>query len=96
VFSHSGVVSSCVCHCNNFPAYSNIVGKGLILTRLELINVSNKLVFASGRLFQPSLMFVSKNRAYVSETPFKCYSLGYALGLNLKHLARKAVKEQIL
>jgi hypothetical protein len=38
-------------------------------------------VFVPGKSFQPSLMFVGKARAYPSEVPFRCPTLGLALAL---------------
>jgi hypothetical protein len=42
-------------------------------------------VFVPGRPFWLSLMFVSKVRAYLSETPFSCSTLREAPGLTHKH-----------
>ena len=39
-------------------------------------NFRNKLVFAPGKPFQPSLMFAGKDRAYPSGVPFKSSTLG--------------------
>jgi len=38
-------------------------------------------VFVSGKLFQRTLMFVGKPRAYPIETPFMCSNLGLSLAL---------------
>jgi len=43
----------------------------MILVKLKLMGVFNPSKF-----FQPSLMFVGKARAYSSETPFRCTTLG--------------------
>ncbi len=42
-------------------------------------------LFASGMIFQPSLMFASKAIAYPTEAPFRCSTLGEALALTHKH-----------
>ncbi len=34
------------------------------------------LMFVPGNPFQPSLMFVGKARAFPSEAPYRCYTLG--------------------
>jgi hypothetical protein len=44
----------------------------------------NKLVFAPGKLFQPSQMFVGESRTHPSEVPFKWYTLGKAPSLTHK------------
>ncbi len=38
-------------------------------------------VFAPGRPFHPSIMFVSKERAYPSEASFRCSTLQWVLAL---------------
>jgi len=43
-------------------------------------------VLVPGRPFQPSLMFVSKDRAYLCEAPFWCSTLEYAADLNQQTL----------
>jgi hypothetical protein len=54
-------------------------------------NLLNKLqcysatVYDPGKPFQFSLMFAGKARAYPSEAPFRCSTLGYAPGLTYKH-----------
>ena len=45
-------------------------------------------MFVPGKPFQPSLVFVGKARAYLSEAPFKWSTLGKAPGLTRKHLTR--------
>jgi hypothetical protein len=45
------------------------------ILRLQLTNFLEKLVFAPGKPFQPS-MFVGKAEAYQNETSFKCSTLG--------------------
>ncbi len=45
-------------------------------------------VFASGKPFQPSLMFASKTGAYPSDAPFKYFTLRYFLGIGHKHKTR--------
>ncbi len=45
-------------------------------------------MFAPGKSFQPCLIFGSKARAYPSEAPFRCSTLGYAPGLTHKHKTR--------
>jgi hypothetical protein len=45
----------------------------------------NKLVFLPGKQLQPSLMFVSKAKAYPSETPLRCSPLGQVPRLIHKH-----------
>ncbi len=42
-------------------------------------------VLVHGKPFQPSLMFAGKARAYPSEAPFRCSTLGQARGLTHKH-----------
>jgi len=42
-------------------------------------------VFVPAKLFEPSLMFVGKSRAYLSEAYFWCSTLGWAPGLSHKH-----------
>ncbi len=49
------------------------------------MNVGNKLVFLPGKQLQPSLMFVSKAKAYPSKTPFRFSLLGQTSGLTHKH-----------
>jgi hypothetical protein len=41
-----------------------------------------------GKPFQPNLMFAGKARAYPSEAPFRCSTLGQALGLTHKYSNR--------
>ena len=50
------------------------------------MNDGNKLVFVflPGKQLQPSLMFVSKAKAYPSKTPFRFSLLGQASGLTHK------------
>ncbi len=50
----------------------------------------NMLVFFPGKPFQPSLVFASKARAYLSEAPFTYSTLeyGYAPSLTNKHKTR--------
>ncbi len=43
------------------------------------------LLFALSKPFQPSIIFVCKDRAYTSESPFRCSTLGYAPGRTYKH-----------
>ncbi len=42
-------------------------------------------VFVLGKLFQASLMAVSKVQAYLCEVSFRCSTLGKAPGLTKKH-----------
>ncbi len=39
-------------------------------------------MFVTGKPFQSSLMFVSKDGAYSSETPFRYSTVGYSHGLD--------------
>ncbi len=43
-------------------------------------------MFVSGKLFQPSPMIATKARAYLSETPIRCSTLGWlhALTTNIR------------
>jgi hypothetical protein len=41
-------------------------------------------MFVPAQAFQPILMFAGKERAYLSEAPFRCFTLGYAPGLTHK------------
>ncbi len=41
-----------------------------------------------GKLFRLSLMFAGKLRAYPSEAPFKCSTLGQAPGITCKHYTK--------
>ena len=45
-------------------------------------------MFVYDKLLTPSLMFVSKARAYMSKATFRCSTLGSASGLNLKHCTK--------
>ncbi len=53
------------------------------------LNVCNKLVFCTGRPFQPSLIFVSKAGAYPSVALLRCSTLGQAHVLTLNHQTRQ-------
>ncbi len=45
-------------------------------------------VFVPGKPFKPSLMFAGKARAYLSEAPSRCSTLGYSPGPTHKHLTK--------
>ncbi len=55
-------------------------------------NIFYKLVFLLGQPFQPSLMFVSKARAYPSGAPFRWSILVQSRGLSHKHYSRLKAK----
>ncbi len=59
------------------------------LFSLKFTIVRNKLVSVPGKLLQPSLMIASKARAYPSEAPLRCSTLGQAPGLIHKHYTRQ-------
>ncbi len=44
--------------------------------------------FFPGRPCEPNMIFAGKPRACPSEAPFRCSTLGYALGLAHKHYNR--------
>jgi len=62
-----------------------LVFKQFLKAHCSIDKFCNKLVFVSGKPFQPSLMFADKARVYPSEAPFRCSALGWAHGLNHKH-----------
>jgi hypothetical protein len=43
------------------------------------------MLFAPGKHLQISVMFLNKERAYPSEVPTRCFTLGWAPGLTHKH-----------
>ncbi len=51
----------------------------------NLGNFRNQLVFVPGKPLHASSMFAGKVRAYLSEAPFRCSTLGYVPRLTLKH-----------
>ncbi len=61
------------------------ISQHFIFFATYLTSRPNKLAFFSGRLFQPSLMFVGKAGTYQSEI---CSTIGQASGLTSKHQTR--------
>ncbi len=64
------------------------IGPGPNILKLScplFTNFRNKLAYGPGKPFQPSLMFVGKAGACLSEVAFSCSSLGEAPGLVHKH-----------
>jgi hypothetical protein len=69
---------------NNCSIRVCLLYTSLRLYEPPLIRVSAYTIIP-GKHFQPSLMFVSKANANVSEEPFRCSTLGQAPGLICKH-----------
>ncbi len=55
---------------------------------IKTLNARNLRMFVPGRPFQLRLIFESKSRTYLSETPFGCSTIGQAPALTHKHQSR--------